>query len=277
MLKSGRARLLLGLTVVLVVGSGSAVVAGTLDRDGAPRTPAPLALATPASPSTAASSIAVPAHPVTLLRKKSLLGHSVKGRPIRVSKIGPSSGAPTLLVVGCIHGNEPAGIAVARDLLSDPLPKRVTLWVLPDLNPDGVAAGTRQNAHGVDLNRNFPFRWRRIGRRGSTFYSGPHALSEPESRIAHALVLRVRPHVTIWFHQSDDVVDQSGGSLAIERRYARLTHMRLARLPRYPGSAAGWQNHRFPASTAFVVELPGGRLTARGVERFSDAILRLLR
>jgi protein MpaA len=200
----------------------------------------------------------------------------VKGRAIKVSEVGPSSGAPTLMVVGCIHGNERAGIAVARDLLSDPLPKHVTLWVLPDVNPDGVAAGTRQNAHGVDLNRNFPFRWRRIGHRGDTFYSGPHALSEPESRIARALILRVRPRVTIWFHQSDNLVDESGGSLAIERRYARLTHQRLVRLPRYPGSAAGWQNHRLPATTAFVVELPPGPLTARGVERFSDAVLRLL-
>ena len=64
--------------------------------------------------------------------------------------------------------------------------------------------------------------------------------------------------------------------MRIERRYAHLTHMRLARLPRYPGSAAGWQNHRLPATTAFVVELPTESLSSRGVERFSDAILRLL-
>ena len=86
-----------------------------------------------------------------------------------------------------------------------------------------------------------------------------------------------RPRITIWFHQHDDVVDESGGDVSIERRFARLAHMPLARLPRYPGSATGWENHAMPGTTAFVVELPAGRLSPAGVERFSDAILRLIR
>jgi murein peptide amidase A len=205
-----------------------------------------------------------------------LLGRSVQSRAIRLTETG-APGANALLVVGCIHGNEPAGIAVARDLITDRPPTGALLWVVPDLNPDGVAAGTRQDARGVDLNRNFPWRWRTIGRLGDLHYSGPHALSEPESRMARRLILQERPPVTIWFHQHEDVVDESGGSIAIERRYAHLAHMPLARLPRYPGSAAGWQNHAPSGTTAFVVELPAGSLSPRGVERFSDAILRLLR
>jgi protein MpaA len=204
-----------------------------------------------------------------------MLGRSVRHRPIRVSEIG-RQGQPSILVVGCIHGNEPAGIAVTRDLLADRAPHRILLWLIPDLNPDGVAAGTRQNAHAVDLNRNFPWRWRRIGRPGDVHYSGPRPLSEPESRMARRLILNRRPRISIWFHQHDDVVDESGGDLRVERRYARLTHMRLVRLPRYPGSATGWQNHALRGSTAFVVELPPGSLGPSGVERFSDAILRLL-
>jgi protein MpaA len=203
------------------------------------------------------------------------LGRSVRHSPIEATETGVP-GRPSILVVGCIHGNEPAGIAIARDLVTDRAPRRVLLWVIPDLNPDGVAAGTRQNAHGVDLNRNFPWGWRPIGRPGDLHYSGPHALSEPESRTAGRFILGDRPRVTIWFHQRADVVDESGGNVAIERRYARLTHMRLARLPRYPGSAVGWQNHVLGNSTAFVVELPAGSLSSHGVERFSDAILRLL-
>lgn len=61
------------------------------------------------------------------------------------------------------------------------------------LNPDGVAAHTRQYAHGVDLNRNFPWRGRALQPGGGLESSGPHALSGPESRIAYSLVLRVRP------------------------------------------------------------------------------------
>ena len=85
-------------------------------------------------------------------------------------------------------------------------------------------------------------------------------LSEPESRTAYGLILRLRPRVTIWFHQPLGLVDESGGSLAIERSYAEDVGLPLRRLPRYHGSAASWQNARLPGSTAFVVELPGGPL-----------------
>jgi protein MpaA len=71
---------------------------------------------------------------------------------------------------------------VVRDLLSDSPPRGVNLWVVADLNPDGVVARTRQNARGVDLNRNFPWRWQPIGAPAAFDYSGPRPLSEPESR-----------------------------------------------------------------------------------------------
>src|SRR5207245_11399139 len=87
------------------------------------------------------------------------------------------------LLVRCIHGSEPAGSAIARALATIAIPPEVDLWVVPDLNPDGVAARTRGNANGVDLNRNFPYRWKPIGPRGSLHYAGPRPLSEPESRL----------------------------------------------------------------------------------------------
>jgi protein MpaA len=155
--------------------------------------------------------------------------------------------------------------------------RKAQLVVIPDLNPDGRAAGTRQNARGVDLNRNFPWRWQPIGAPGSLFYSGPRALSEPESRFAHSVIRRTHPSVGIWFHQHENLVDRSGGSVVIEHRYARLVGLPLRKLPRYPGSATGWENHRIKNGTAFVVELPAGRLSARGVERFSDGIRTLAR
>jgi protein MpaA len=94
--------------------------------------------------------------------------------------------------------------------------------------------------------------------RAARRHAGPRALSEPEARNAHALILRLRPQITLWFHQPLGVVDESGGRVAVERRFARLMRMRLRRLPRYPGSAASWQDHRLAGSTAFVVELPAG-------------------
>jgi peptidoglycan/xylan/chitin deacetylase (PgdA/CDA1 family) len=146
------------------------------------------------------------------------------------------------------------------------------LWVIPDLNPDGSAAGTRGNAHGVDLNRNFPRRWRASGAPGEAEYAGPRPLSEPESRVAAALIRRLRPSITVWLHQPLDVVDLSGGSRAVERRFARVAGLRARRLVRYPGSATGWQNHVFRGSTAFVVELPPGRVPAGVADRLVRAV-----
>jgi protein MpaA len=210
-----------------------------------------------------------------LVRRRIVIGRSVQGRPIVAVALGDPDAPRKLLVVGCIHGSESAGIVIARHLASGSPPKNALLWIIEDLNPDGVTANTRQNAHGVDLNRNFPWRWRRLEHRGGLQYSGPHALSEPESRLARALILRVRPQITIWFHQPLGVVDESGGNVRVERRFARLTGLPLERLPRYPGSAASWQNHRLRGSTAFVVELPPGRLAPRFVARDVGAVLRM--
>jgi len=207
-----------------------------------------------------------------LVRRREVLGHSVQGRPITVLALGDPDASRRLLVVGAIHGNESAGVAIARDLESGSPPRRALLWIVRDLNPDGVAADTRQNARGVDLNRNFPWHWRHLGHPGALQYAGPRALSEPESRIARNLILRVSPHITIWFHQPLAVVDESGGNLGIERRFARIIGLPLARLKRYPGSAASWQDHRMKGSTAFVVELPPGRLSARLEAQSSRAI-----
>jgi murein peptide amidase A len=214
--------------------------------------------------------VAAPAHgPVVRVH---VLGTSVRGRTIRALEVGEPGARRKALVVGCIHGNEPAGIAIAERLADQSPPRGVDLWIVPDLNPDGVAANTRQNADGVDLNRNFPWRWRLLGPPGSTYDAGPHPLSEPESRIAYRLVLRLRPAVAIWFHQDLDLVDESGGSVAVERRFAAAARLPLQRLVRYRGSATTWEDHAVPRGTAFVVELGPGRLAPAAVARFARAV-----
>jgi len=199
-----------------------------------------------------------------------LLGRSVEGRAITALEVGDPSGT-RILVVGCIHGNEPAGIAVAQRL-AHVTPTGIDLWIVPSLNPDGRASGTRGNAHGVDLNRNFPFRWRR---RGGVYSSGPRPLSEPEARIAYRLILRLRPTVSVWFHQHLDLVWGSGGNEALERRFARIAGLPYRRLPPIRGSAIDWQNHRLPSTTAFAAELPSGAPTPRAVARYVRATIAL--
>src|SRR4051812_29122105 len=84
-----------------------------------------------------------------------VVGHSVRSRPIVAYERGDRS-APATLVVGVIHGTEPAGLAVIAQLRRMPLPPHVHLWLVPTLNPDGPPAGPRGDAHGGDPNPHRP-------------------------------------------------------------------------------------------------------------------------
>jgi murein peptide amidase A len=205
-----------------------------------------------------------------------VLGYSVEHRPIVAWLVGPRHARHTMLVVGSIAGDEPGGIAVTRLLARQKPIAGVSLWLIPDANPDGAARGTRVNAHGVDLNRNFPFRWRHLGARGGRYYSGPRPSSEPESRAIQAFVRRIRPGLAVWLHQPYGLIDDSQGPYWAERRLARALGLPLERLPDYPGSAIGWSDHIAPAS-AFDVELPGGNLGGARTRLVARAIHSLAR
>ena len=211
------------------------------------------------------------ARPSTGVRRVAL-GRSVQGRPIRALVVGDPGATATALVVGNVHGDETAGFAVVKRLRRWRPPTGSALWLVRSFNPDGTAAHTRQNAHGVDLNRNFPFHWRPLGPPGSRYYAGPGPLSEPESRIEHSLLLRIRPRLTIWFHQPYDVTDRSGGDVRLENQFASLSGLPLRRLPRYPGSITSWENFRLRSGTAFVVELPAGPPSPAAAGRYARAV-----
>ena len=89
------------------------------------------------------------------------------------------------------------------------------------------------------------------------------------------LIEAVRPTVTIWFHQPQAIVRGWGESIPMARRYARLARVPYRTLPAPNGAATRWQSQRFPGTSAFVVELPPGRLSAAAVQRYAAAVLAL--
>jgi murein peptide amidase A len=214
------------------------------------------------------------AAPASAPTESSVVGRSVEGRRITLVRRGDPDAARRVLVVGCVHGNECAGVRITRALRDSKVPAGVELLLIDSVNPDGRTANRRQNARGVDLNRNFPTAWRESGSPGDTYYSGPRPLSEPESRVVAKLVRQERPSVSIWYHQHARLVYlPARGDCGLVRRYAeRVGLPAREEKPLLRGTAVRWQNANFDGTTAFVVELPAGELGPDAVKRHVKAV-----
>ncbi len=166
-------------------------------QPGKPPPPTPVPATTPE-----ARPQALPGAPV-------LLGHSVQERAIRGVELG--HGPRWLAVIGGIHQGREANSTVLANLLLDyyrqnpaEIPEGVGLAIIPDLNPDGAVAGTRANANGVDLNRNWDAGWQPDAYGPSGYVpgaGGTRPFSEPETR-ALARYLLERPFVAAIFLHS---------------------------------------------------------------------------
>jgi hypothetical protein len=212
------------------------------------------------------------------LRRSVTFGRSVRGDRLRAVRLGDPNASRKALLVGSIHGDETAGHEIVRILRRRYRDlKGAELWVVKTVNPDGVRANRRQNARGVDLNRNFSYRWTGAAASGAED-PGPRPFSEPESRAVRRLARRLKPRITIWYHQPwGQVLLPCSGPAPAQRRYARISGLpaKRCRGQHLHGTATSWQNHR-SSGTAFVVELPGGELSNRRARRNARAAARVV-
>ena len=203
-----------------------------------------------------------------------VIGTSVQGRPIVAVHRWRPGATRTLLVIGNIHGDEQAGLRVVHRLLTDSLPSAVDLWLIRSANPDGTAADRRTNAHGVDLNRNFPRHWVSAGR-GTSNWSGPRAASEPETRALLSFVRRIQPRTTIVFHQPLDGVDAyRAKSMTLVHRLARESGLPVKTFDCHGGchgTFTDWLNTGTPGR-AVTVEF-GDRASGAQIARMKRAVL----
>ncbi len=122
------------------------------------------------------------------------IGKSAGGRDIVAYRSG-EPGKPVVVVTATMHGEEDFGQYVVRGLMEGKKITGVDLWLLPVLNPDGLARDRRWVANGVDLNRNFPNRF--VVRANS----GPKAGSAKETRAIMKFLDRVQPAYLVSWHQ----------------------------------------------------------------------------
>jgi protein MpaA len=186
---------------------------------------------------------------------KRRIGTSVQGRAILAFRLGSRTATTTALVLGNMHGDEPAGVRVARAIITGPPVRSIALWVVPTMNPDGLAAHTRQNAHGVDLNRNWSYQW--IHQTG-TYNSGPRPFSEPETKAMKRFLNRIQPDFVVSFHQPLHGVDSDH----VKNRHLMRRLATNLNLPTKPltcesgvchGTMTGWFNF-YQAGAGITVE-----------------------
>jgi predicted deacylase len=147
------------------------------------------------------------------------IGHSVNGRSIRAWHLGEQGrGVPTVVLIAQMHGDEQKVANILTSLRDGDRIRGVDLWVVPRYNPDGRARGRRQNARGVDLNRNYPASWRRAG---GYYNSGRRPASEPETRAMMSFLKRVDPDYVLSFHQPLYGVDTLTPHKKFSRKVAR--------------------------------------------------------
>jgi protein MpaA len=215
-------------------------------------------------------------------------GRSVQGVPLTFYRRQSGSDGARVLVIGCIHGDEFVGNRVVDILRDIPLEGNIDLWMVRSMNPDGQQLRTRQNANGVDLNRNFPGNWQKIGKPGSWQYSGSDSASEPEVQGVVKLGELVKPQFVIWYHQDYFRIGPGTGHDGdVRAKYASLVGLPLLELDClcgytgdkplleavFGGTGANWaKSFQGPKGVSMTVEF-GPTLSEEDAQRNAQAVV----
>ncbi len=215
---------------------------------------------------------AVPAPDAVIARK--VIGHTVRDRPIVAYHLGEPDepDVETVVVFSTMHGNEADTHRILDGFVDGRRVTGLDLWVVPVYNPDGFRARTRKNAHDVDLNRNFPYRWKDLD---GSYESGPRPASEPETRAVMRFLRRTDPDWVISFHQPLRGVDTDTKRPAFARRVAHALHLPTSTLDCggvCHGTMTMWFNHHFDGA-AITVEYGASPSRRRLYRRVPDQVL----
>lgn len=183
----------------------------------------------------------------------SVYGTSLEGVPLAVYL--PETMQAEIVILAAIHGDESETNVVVSEALRCIPQGDLQAAVILCGNPDGMLRGTRGNARGVDLNRNFPtsnwspdlvhYKSRANDARDIALSPGAEPASEPETRALLALLERLQPRALVTLHSALACIDDSGAS-PLGRQLADRCALPFLTEIGYPtpGSMGTWAGER---------------------------------
>ncbi|WP_313405534.1 DUF2817 domain-containing protein [Aeromicrobium sp.] len=218
------------------------------------------------------------------VKKRVVVGTTHEGRKIVALYRGDPNAKRTLLVLGQMHGDEPAGRDTALHAARRLRPRAGTgVWIIPSMNPDGRSNGTRTNARGVDLNRNWPTSGWIRGTKGSRTYGGSKKGSERETRAMMRFLKKHRPDYIASIHQPLNGIGKSDKDVAFEKRLAKQLGLQRKHFGVVQGKGTsptltGWYNrYHGKAGTAITIEYGATPSKAFRTYKAAHGILRAAR
>lgn len=184
----------------------------------------------------------------TLSHPSDVYGESFDGSSLTVWL--PADAQPTILVIASMHGDESETTVVLSEALRSIPVENLRNAAILCANPDGLVRGTRGNARGVDLNRNFPtanwspapvgYKSRDNDPQDILLSAGEHAASEPETRALLALLERIQPLAVVTLHSALACIDDAGESF-LGRQLSERSGLPLEPVSYpTPGSFGSW-------------------------------------
>jgi protein MpaA len=222
-------------------------------------------------------------------QKRGWINHPVKvyGKSrlgISLEVFLPEKSRVKYLVIAGQHGNEPETTVLLSAVLRSIPNELLCCAVVLAANPDGLARGTRCNAAGVDLNRNFPasnwsskevyYSWNDEHPQDTQLSPGIKPASEPETKALLALLKRLNPQAVISLHAPLNCIDDPQNTL-LAISLSQLMDLTLITDIGYavPGSFGSWAKEN--GLTLITLELPFD--TMQNIRRrFSPALEKLL-
>lgn len=222
------------------------------------------------------------------------IGTNSAGQPMKVYIREPcdNTNAKTVVIGSSIHASENYGQPVSFDLLfRKTLPANMRVIAIPEINGSGLTAAVpRVNANGVNLNRNYDYRWGDMAgdelTAGSTNYRGSAPGSEPETQAVMSFMTGLGDAVSLFlvYHDNLNYVGSAGEtSPAIATKYRDYLSAAGVSIGlgnsggvniKQRGSLDGWYN-QVSGKPTLLLEMPSS-VDFNGISAHSQAIIGLV-